>query len=90
MQNDLISRSALANLAYIATDNMDVESYVVNWEDIEDAPAVDAVPVVYCRECKHWRVGLDRTNTWCSLLNGMETVGHDYCSFGGRRSDDGK
>lgn len=43
MQNDLISRSELANFAYHATDNMDVERCVVDWEDIEDAPAVDAV-----------------------------------------------
>lgn len=41
--DDLISRSALANFAYHATDNMDVERCVVDWEDIEDAPAVDAV-----------------------------------------------
>lgn len=28
--------------------------------DINDAPTVDAVPVVRCRECKHHRVLLGR------------------------------
>lgn len=100
MQNDLISRSALLEGAmaeryeFLREKNGNYDHYTDGFEDamlyVEDAPAVDAVPVVYCRECKHWRVGLDRTNTWCSLLNGMETVGPDYCSFGGRRADDGK
>ena len=46
MKNDLISRSALRTLAYHVTDNIiGVERCVVDWDDIEDAPAVDAVEV---------------------------------------------
>lgn len=95
MDNDLISRSALLkDREYCdcpsCEDGGDCGFCYIPIEAVENAPAVDAVEVVYCRECKHWRVGLDRTNTWCALLNGMETVEPDYCSYGERRDDDGQ
>lgn len=96
MQNDLISRSALdvdlQNLVREYNRNCESDKSAGAFEALYHlrlAPAIDAVPVVYCRECRRWRVGLDRTNTWCALLNGMETVEPDYCSFGKRRADDG-
>ena len=27
---------------------------LVHWKDIENAPTIDAVEVVRCKECKHW------------------------------------
>lgn len=86
MENDLISRSELANFAYHATDNMDVERCVVDWEDIEDAPAVDAVVVVRCKECK-W-LYRDRNMYCCSKHTGLALIkpdGSSFCSYGERR-----
>ena len=78
--NDLISRSALANLAYHATDNMDVERCVVAWEDIEDAPAVDAVEVVRCKDCKHYM-------TIHCTCDGCCVSDYWFCADGERRND---
>ena len=45
---------------------------------IEDAPTVDAVPVVRCRECKHLGLCGDATN--------LEVMGfYGYCSRGERK-----
>ena len=49
---------------------------------IEDAPTVDAVPVVRCRECKHLGVCGDATN--------LEVMGfYGYCSRGERKEGAG-
>lgn len=59
--------------------------------DINDAPTVDAVPVVRCRECKHHRVllGRDLCAKNAFMVNGIEaglkiTGENDYCSYGER------
>ena len=45
---------------------------------IEDAPTIDAVPVVRCRECKHLGFCGDATN--------LEVMGfYGYCSRGERK-----
>ena len=45
---------------------------------IEDAPTIDAVPVVHCRECKHLGFCGDATN--------LEVMGfYGYCSRGERK-----
>ena len=44
--NDLISRDVLRPFAHHVTDNIiGVERCVVDWEDIEETPAVDAVDI---------------------------------------------
>lgn len=66
--------------------------------DINDAPTVDAVPVVRCRECKHCR---NLPNGLCYLhtepcCNARGYKGEavcvepdDFCSCGERRTDNG-
>lgn len=66
--------------------------------DINDAPTVDAVPVVRCRECKHCR---NLPNGLCYLYtepydNERGYKGEavcvepdDFCSCGERRTDNG-
>ena len=35
---------------------------------IENAPTLDVVPVIRCRECKHKSQGIsDKMRTWCSM-----------------------
>ena len=52
---------------------------------IEDAPAVDAVEVVKCKDCRHITVerGLCFCNVW-EKFNGMGYEG--FCNYGERRS----
>ena len=60
---------------------------------LREAPTVDAVPVVRCRDCKHWD-----SETW--FCDNHSTFGHhglewnmfsedDFCSYGERKDGDG-
>ena len=52
---------------------------------IDDAPTVDAVPVVRCRDCKHFKRNLEN-DTYCSSVNGLtDPEEDDFCSYGERR-----
>ena len=54
---------------------------------VDTAPTVDAVPVVRCRDCKHYHDF--ETHFDCSHPYGMDCVGRtDFCSYGERRDDD--
>ena len=69
------------------------ERCVVDWEDIETAPTVDAVEVVRCKDCKHY----DNSEgiQWCHLNSKFYPGGVDwhsfpddgFCSYGERRTD---
>ena len=57
--------------------------------DIDEAPTVDAVPVVRCKDCKHYHTELG----WCDV-NSTFIKEHsewrmfnddDFCSYGERR-----
>lgn len=91
---DLIYRSGVAQAIEIAQKSLLTDNDAL-WENnrkyhkglawscriIDEAPAVDAVEVVRCKDCKHWahgdcyRLELSRPN--------------DFCSYGERREDDG-
>lgn len=52
---------------------------------IDDAPTVDAVPVVRCWECRYYAVS-GATTSFCIHPGGMKfTSDSDYCSRGKRR-----
>lgn len=92
MKDDLISRSAL-------TERI-VDLLVFEWgyEGIEESvrqifseiPAVDAVEVVRCNDCVHFRDWGDG-NITCRLWTDQwdaATVPDAFCSCGERRTDD--
>lgn len=77
------------------TEHM-IRACIMVTEMIQDAPTVDAVEVVRCRDCKHHRTLRDRD--MCAknadMLNGREvglraTRADDFCSRGERRTNDG-
>lgn len=84
MNNDLISRSAL--LAALVEGGI-LPAMVRR--TIENAPAVDAVPVVRCRDCKHWL----KDFAGCSDIVGLcewanYAVGaNGYCLYGEPKGD---
>ena len=47
---------------------------------IDNAPTVDAVPVVRCRECKHY------DGKWMCKISGVPSrKPNDFCSYGERK-----
>jgi hypothetical protein len=55
---------------------------------IENAPAVDAVEVVRCKDCKRWEYDARRMAGLCKRHINY-TAEWDFCSYG-ERKDDGK
>ena len=52
-------------------------------EGFKNAPPVDAVPVVMCKDCKYY----ERSMGYCERL-GITINDEDYCSFGERKDGD--
>ena len=54
-----------------------------------DSEQVDAVPVVRCKDCRHydeWAAGW-KTYSGCALDDWNHRAQDDYCSYGERKSD---
>ena len=70
---------------------IDYDSGVKVLEWIEQAPTVDAVPVVRCRDCKHWH----KDTVFCGYMSYGEAserviwYADDFCSYGERKDGDG-
>lgn len=58
---------------------------VIYAEDIDNAPTVDAVSVVHCKDCKWWNTDGYRE---CPNVLG-ETTADWYCANGERKENDG-
>ena len=69
---------------------------------IKEAKPADAVPVVRCKDCKHWHEGTGWCNHHSHFVDSDGEACHphessqwkmldadDYCSVGERRTDDG-
>lgn len=54
-------------------------------EFIEDAPTIDAVPVVRCKDCKHWQC--DDYESYCDELGIFGTDMNSYCSYAKRKEE---
>lgn len=99
MKNDLISRSALTKLIKEFRNDAPektVRRYTCNAilsmiGDEGQTPAVDAVEVVRCRECKHWNEDALACDTlpWVNSSEHANWYAEDFCSYGERREDDG-
>lgn len=90
MNNDLISREAL--LEAIRTDVAPFTLSMV-FRHIHSAPAVDAVEVVRCKDCKYYKKGSCELH---SVWPDEYSTGYDYrpddddfCSYGERRENNG-
>ena len=64
-------------------------------ETVDKAPTIDAVPVVRCRECQHWKPsGSKAGNSFSDMeyIGGCEFTKYcrresDFCSYGEKRRD---
>ena len=66
--------------------NANIRKWAVLVGDIDDAPTIDAVPVVRCKDCK-WCSQSGLCNLYISFTPSMKP--DDFCSYGERRADDG-
>lgn len=75
----LIDAEKLGVVTVKVPDGVDAESYVKGCQDILEridvAPTVDAVPVVRCKECRHYER--------CELM-----TDDGFCSDGERKDDE--
>ena len=46
---------------------------------LEHMPTVDAVPVIRCKDCKHWQC--DDVDSYCDELGIFGTDMNSYCSY---------
>ena len=52
---------------------------------LDKFPTIDAVPVVRCAQCKHFKRNLEN-DTYCSSVNGLtDPQEDDFCSYGERK-----
>ena len=75
--------------AYLNDTPLDALKMVANW--ITDAPTVDAVELVRCRDCKYRVLDWQIKSYYCSHPNGLcgEMDGTRYCDCGKRKDGDG-
>lgn len=97
----LIDANALGRDSFhIMCEGEDGEAFercVVDWDDIETAPTIDAVEVVRCKDCKQlmlWCKPTDKVIGECFIrkMNSEDEqfcmVGaDDFCSYGERKID---
>lgn len=68
----------------------DIRKWAVLVGDIDDAPTIDAVPVVRCKECKRGQVDdpeYDPDLYHCELGCGWNK-GYFFCAYGERKDGD--
>lgn len=91
-KDELISRRVAIEAAdkIIKRDtsgNNDVVKAMTAWKEyIAGLTAVDAVPVVRCRDCVHNELPPTAGNALCSIYDGMTEV-YGFCHNGERREE---
>ena len=59
--------------------------HVVETLCIDEEPTVDAVPVIRCKDCKHW--ACDDSESYCDELGIFNTDMNSYCSYAKRKEE---
>ena len=83
---------------FLKTDVKDVitrsDIYMAGWNDaidaiVDNAPTIDAVEVVRCKDCKYSKhlKQYPKVNTWKCTLTDVVYRADDYCSYGERKED---
>lgn len=58
---------------------------------LREAPAVDAVAVVRCKDCKYWGTPTENQEAicrhWSSYYGSIRTKNDQYCSYGERSGE---
>ena len=79
----LIDADALHYRLSVTDD--DEQIFYLRGEDIANAPTIDAVPVVRCKECAYrQKASINDRGFLICPASGMEITDDDYCSYGKR------
>ena len=91
MENDLIQRDEALKILAIDTERIIGHT---SYKDrallnIRGLPAVDAVEVVRCADCRHFTCGANDAEqwAWCNWRE-QDVDPTDYCSWGQRREEE--
>jgi len=62
---------------------------IIAQQEVDFAPTIDAVPVVRCKDCKHWATEAIDEDGWCENPDGLDNIAKqtDFCSYGERKGD---
>ena len=82
----LIDADALID-KYQSEFSIDVFRYEI-LEDLNEAPTVDAVPVIRCKDCIRWRRSKSDITAKVCDWDGYERTESDYCSWAKRIEHD--
>lgn len=87
--NDLISRSALLQEFETETNNHrgnDLWHIAGIKAMIENAPTIEVVPVVHCKDCSHWGRNIvgETGRVKCCDYGGYMVGENGYCVYGER------
>lgn len=81
---NVVSTSLLGDAELCKDTEHMVRAFIMTTEMIQDAPTIDAVPVVRCKDCKYYKP--DEYEFGCDY--GLPCVkADDFCSYGERRTD---
>ena len=69
--------------------NANIRKWAVLVGDIDDAPTIDAVPVVRCKDCKHFIEKGGILEPWCDWHEARLFCGDGFCSDGERKDGGG-
>lgn len=53
---------------------------------IDDAPTVDAVAVIRCRNCIHFKPFVENDGMWCDMLE-IDLGENGFCSYGREKNN---
>ena len=83
----LIDADALKTIRSIQSADYNSIETIQHW--IDNAPTIDAVPVVRCKDCRCWVEWANGTGS-CSrfALDWIGTDADDFCSMGERKDDE--
>lgn len=88
MQQRLIDANGLIKKAYRSEmwnrSTQAFDLFVVDAEDVEEAPTIDAVEVVRCKDCVHWveeRTDLSIRTGICKMTSEIVSCVF-YCAYG--------
>lgn len=83
----LIDANELLKKAHdIYIEEVDYRHRCIDVEDVQEAPAIDAVQVVRCKDCK-WYKNVNCRMKWANDMGFSFPINHDddYCSYGERK-----
>ena len=82
----LIDAEELERLFYEQVESGATDLFDAFEDALQDAQTVDAVPVVRCKDCVHWReAGTNDKGVLICPASGMEITESDFCSYGDRK-----